>query len=175
MRRQAIVGLMNKSEKSYFFDAVYVSPVGGLGLQLLDGKLVGIRFCKQKPKLASDANSTKIEGLSTVTKALDQYFKKGKKVDFPQMEASGTPFQQRVWDQLNKIPFGQTRTYGEIAKVLDSHPRAVGGACRANPLVVLVPCHRVVAANGLGGFSGEAEGHWPSVKTWLLKHEEKLA
>jgi O-6-methylguanine DNA methyltransferase len=71
--------------------------------------------------------------------------------------SAGTPFQQSVWRALEKIPFGQTRSYGEIASAIGNAKgvRAVGGACGANPIPVLVPCHRVLAANGkLGGFAG---------------------
>jgi methylated-DNA-[protein]-cysteine S-methyltransferase len=83
----------------------------------------------------------------------------------------GTPFQERVWDALRRIPAGETRTYGEIARLLGSSPRAVGQACRANPCPVVVPCHRVVAANGLGGFAGDTSGRKLAVKRWLLMHE----
>lgn len=83
----------------------------------------------------------------------------------------GTPFQERVWDVLRRIPAGETRTYGEIARLLGSSPRAVGQACRANPCPVVVPCHRVVAAKGLGGFSGDTSGRKLAVKRWLLMHE----
>jgi len=83
----------------------------------------------------------------------------------------GTLFQQRVWMALRQIPPGERFTYGELAKRLGTSPRAVGGACRANPIPLLIPCHRVVAAHGLGGFAGETEGHWLRIKRWLLEHE----
>jgi methylated-DNA-[protein]-cysteine S-methyltransferase len=83
----------------------------------------------------------------------------------------GTGFQERVWAELRRIPLGETRTYGEIARLLGSSPRAVGQACRANPCPVVVPCHRVVAAKGLGGFAGDTSGRKLSVKRWLLSHE----
>lgn len=77
---------------------------------------------------------------------------------FPPLDlAAGTPFQQSVWRALQQIPVGQTRSYGEIARAIGKPKgvRAVGGACGANPIPILVPCHRVLAANGkLGGFSG---------------------
>ncbi|NCA68893.1 MAG: methylated-DNA--[protein]-cysteine S-methyltransferase [Sphingobacteriia bacterium] len=83
----------------------------------------------------------------------------------------GTTFQRRVWDELVRIPFGQTLTYGVLARRLGSAPRAVGQACRANPCPILVPCHRVVAACGLGGFAGDSNGRLLAVKRWLLNHE----
>jgi methylated-DNA-[protein]-cysteine S-methyltransferase len=84
---------------------------------------------------------------------------------------SGTPFQRRVWDALRAIPPGRTRTYGDLAAELGTSPRAIGAACRANPCPIVVPCHRVVGATGLGGFAGDVSGHKVAVKRWLLRHE----
>jgi methylated-DNA-[protein]-cysteine S-methyltransferase len=83
----------------------------------------------------------------------------------------GTPFQLRVWHALMAIPAGQPTTYGALAKQLGTAARAVGQACGSNPLPILIPCHRVVAANGLGGFMHSAAGAPLDVKTWLLQHE----
>lgn len=67
----------------------------------------------------------------------------------------GSPFQQRVWQAISEIPTGQTETYGALARRIDSSARAVGGACGANPIPIIVPCHRVLGAGGrLGGYSG---------------------
>ncbi|WP_342117257.1 methylated-DNA--[protein]-cysteine S-methyltransferase [Pseudoduganella sp. OTU4001] len=85
----------------------------------------------------------------------------------------GSEFQRRVWQTLRDIPRGQVRTYGELAKHLDSVARAVGQACRSNPFPPLVPCHRVMAADGIGGFAGsdDQNGFTLGVKRWLLAHE----
>ncbi len=84
---------------------------------------------------------------------------------------AGTAFQRRVWAALRAIPPGETRTYGALAAALGSHPRAVAGACRANPWVLLVPCHRAVSTCGPGGFMGATDG-WPlALKRRLLAHE----
>jgi len=83
----------------------------------------------------------------------------------------GTPFQLRVWHALMNIPTGQPTTYGRLAKQLGTAARAVGQACGSNPLPILIPCHRVVAANGLGGFMHSSSGTPLDVKTWLLAHE----
>lgn len=85
----------------------------------------------------------------------------------------GSEFQRRVWQTLRDIPRGQVRTYGELARHLDSVARAVGQACRSNPFPPLVPCHRVMAADGLGGFAGsdDQNGYTLGVKRWLLAHE----
>ena len=149
------------------YDVAYQSPVGWLGLREENGKLVELAFSEDRPKVGARESAV----LDFTQSALDDYFSGKRAFYLPEMQAAGTPFQKRVWQQLLAIPYGQTMTYGEVAKRLQTHPRAVGGACRANPLVVLVPCHRVVSASGLGGFSGQAEGHWPRVKDWLLRHE----
>jgi methylated-DNA-[protein]-cysteine S-methyltransferase len=87
------------------------------------------------------------------------------------VDTAGTPFQQSVWEQIAAIPAGDTVTYGRIAEALHSSPRAVGNACRANPVPLRVPCHRVVGATGLGGFAGERGGELLQIKRWLLTHE----
>lgn len=90
--------------------------------------------------------------------------------DLP-LQLQGTAFQQRVWQALLKIPVGEVRTYGDLAQQLNSSPRAIGGACRANPLPIIVPCHRVVSRQGLGGYSGETAGANMDIKRSLLRHE----
>jgi len=81
----------------------------------------------------------------------------------------GTPFQRRAWAALRRIPYGETRTYGDIARELSSAPRAVGAACARNPLPIVIPCHRVLAADGrLGGYSG---GEGLETKRALLRLE----
>ena len=86
----------------------------------------------------------------------------------------GTPYQQRVWQVLRQIPLGTTSRYGELAGKLASGPRTVAAACRANPIPILIPCHRVIAKEGLGGYMGEMEGEAISIKQWLLHHEGAL-
>ena len=84
----------------------------------------------------------------------------------------GTPFQCRVWREIEKLCPIKTITYGVMAQRLRSGPRAVGGACGANPVPLIVPCHRVLAAGGgLGGFMGGKDLFPLSVKRWLLRHE----
>jgi methylated-DNA-[protein]-cysteine S-methyltransferase len=85
--------------------------------------------------------------------------------------AHGTLFQRRVWQLLQQIPAGETRRYGQLAAQLGSSAQAVAGACRANPLSILIPCHRVVAASGLGGYMGKIEGEALEIKRWLLHYE----
>jgi methylated-DNA-[protein]-cysteine S-methyltransferase len=73
--------------------------------------------------------------------------------DLP-LTITGSPFDKRVWDAMRQIPYGQTRSYGELAMEVGSGPRAIGGACGRNRLPIVIPCHRVLASNGIGGFSG---------------------
>ena len=88
-----------------------------------------------------------------------------------QIPIVGTVFQRRVWRALQRIPVGEVRTYGELATELGSCARAVAQACRANPLPILIPCHRVVSASGLGGYMGQSDGPLLEIKRWLLHHE----
>jgi len=83
----------------------------------------------------------------------------------------GSPFQKSVWGAMCAIPRGRTRTYGDLARELGAEARAVGQACGDNRLPIVIPCHRVVAANGIGGFSHATEGYLIEVKRWLLAHE----
>ncbi|MDH5259570.1 MAG: MGMT family protein, partial [Gammaproteobacteria bacterium] len=76
-----------------------------------------------------------------------------------------------VWKIMRAIEAGKTLTYGDVAKLLDSSPRAVGNACRRNPIPLLIPCHRIVAKNGTGGFAGQKSGPVFDIKCWLLDHE----
>ena len=90
--------------------------------------------------------------------------------DLP-LQAAGSAFQKRVWRELQRIPSGQVKTYGDIAARLKTSPRAVGNACRRNPIALVVPCHRVVSAQGIGGYSGATSGPEIRRKRQLLQHE----
>ena len=83
----------------------------------------------------------------------------------------GTAFQRRLWEALCAIPRGKTLTYGELAQRLGAAPRAVGQGCGDNPQPNVIPCHRVVAANGIGGFAHSTAGYLVEAKRWLLAHE----
>jgi len=103
--------------------------------------------------------------------ALADYFRNPKAGLPVAVAPAGTPFQLRVWRALQAIPVGETRRYGDLARDLNTSARAIGGACRANPCLIAIPCHRVVAKVGLGGFGGDVEGRLLAVKRWLLRHE----
>ncbi len=91
--------------------------------------------------------------------------------DLP-LDLAGTQFQQRLWQALNKVPPGTVDTYGQLAHRLNSGAQAVGQACRRNPVPVVVPCHRIVSRQGLGGYAGEIDGEKMSIKRALLAHED---
>ncbi len=89
------------------------------------------------------------------------------------LSLQGTAFQQRVWQVLLNLPAGATISYGALATQLATGARAVGNACRANPVPIIVPCHRIVACDGLGGYSGAIAGTQLGIKRWLLEHERQ--
>jgi methylated-DNA-[protein]-cysteine S-methyltransferase len=105
---------------------------------------------------------------------IERYFEDPRYRPILLLDVEGTAFQKKVWQELRRIPVGDTRCYGELAARLNTSARAVGNACRANPLPLLIPCHRVVAAADLGGFGGARGGRRVEVKKWLLRHEAAL-
>lgn len=144
----------------------YDSPVGILELSATDKGLSGLYFVEEK-------NEDEILNgiLENTIQQLDEYFNEGRKeFDIP-IDVEGTEFQQRVWGELIKIPFGITKTYLDVAKNLGDRNslRAVGLANGKNKISIIIPCHRVIGAKGeLTGFGG---GIWR--KKWLLDHESK--
>ncbi len=124
---------------------IYRSPLGAIHYELCDG------VCSQLWLGTGPAATT--SGDTLVSRWLDSYCS-GTTLPLPPLAAPRTPFQRRMRAALADISIGQTITYGELAKRLCTSPRALGQALGANPLPLLIPCHRVIAANGLGGFSG---------------------
>jgi methylated-DNA-[protein]-cysteine S-methyltransferase len=125
------------------------SPVGDLTLSERDGAIDALAW-------GNGCHGTSTPLLNAGANWLSDYFagKFTSPVDLP-MAPAGSEFQRRVWQVMIDIPPGETVTYGDVARQLGSAPRAVGGACGANPIPILIPCHRVVGSNGgLGGYSG---------------------
>jgi methylated-DNA-[protein]-cysteine S-methyltransferase len=124
------------------------TPVGPVVVSERDGAIVGVDIGGRTTR--EDATPL----LATAAQQLDAFFYCGlREFDLP-LAPVGTDFQQRVWEAMRRIPFGQTRTYGEIARQVGGEARAVGAACGANPIPIIIPCHRIVAGAGrLGGFS----------------------
>jgi len=138
------------------------SPLGPLTLFADEAAVTVLEFGR-----GPDGKSSPL--LKEAAAQLAAYFKGTlKRFDLP-LKAGGTDFQKRVWNAMREIPYGSTRSYGDLAWDLDSGPRAVGGACGKNPIPIIVPCHRVLAANEkLGGFSG---GSGIETKLSLLRLE----
>lgn len=151
------------------YDAVIPAPFGRLGLRFIDGRLREIDFLSPHTPLAQPRTAT----ARAVARALNDYFKNPERSLRVPLALIGTEFQRRVWRALVRIPPGEVRQYGELAAALRSSPRAVGNACRANPIPIVVPCHRVVARAGVGGFMGQAAGKPVRLKEWLLAHERR--
>lgn len=149
------------------YQAIVAAPGFALGVRCDDDEIAEIEFLEPCPEVAP-ANALAAEAARQLRAWLaDPGFAFG----LP-LRPSGTSFQRRVWQQIAAIPEGQVRTYGDLARALNNAPRAVGQACGANPFPVVVPCHRVIAANGgLGGFARHGGGFLLEVKRWLLAHE----
>lgn len=143
------------------------SPLGTIRVMFTTHEVIGVDIVKR-----ADGKQYPTGVMAKkISQQLHRYFlHPGKIINLP-IQAQGTAFQQRVWRALCEIPVGETISYGELAKKLNSSARAVGNACRANPLPVIVPCHRVVAKSGLGGYSGKTQGRQIAIKRWLLAHE----
>jgi methylated-DNA-[protein]-cysteine S-methyltransferase len=145
------------------------SPLGVIQVRIADEQLHHITLAAQAGQAAAQPSSCFGRAIA---RWLRDYFEDAQAVTCAHNPmGSGTAFQQRVWRALCDIPAGETRTYGELAKMLNSAPRAVGQACRRNPLPILVPCHRVVSAQGIGGYDGADAGVELQRKRWLLCHE----
>jgi methylated-DNA-[protein]-cysteine S-methyltransferase len=150
--------------------ALLESPLPGvpfIAIRVEQGVLSAIDFesCSLPITPTCDPVATQAQAL------LERYFGDATTLIPPLRPARGTPFQRRVWQLLQQIPAGQTRRYGELATQLGSSAQAVAGACRANPISILIPCHRVIAASGLGGYMGKIEGEALEIKRWLLQYE----
>lgn len=150
------------------------TPIGVLGLELKAGLLTQLNFLASPQNQSIDNTDSIDNSFNPLIQEIQNYFS-GKLTQFKShFIATGTPFQQKVWHRLLAIPYGQTLTYGQLAKELNTSPRAVGNACRRNPIPLLIPCHRVVGSKGLGGYAGDTTGELFSIKPWLLAHETRF-
>ena len=175
---------------------VYDSPIGHLTLAARSGALVGVWARGQRffgcpvgideavaasleilPSRAGSGGEPRgVTGEDAAASWLEQYFAgENPSPARLHMTPEGTHFQKHVWEAMARIPYGHTRTYSQIAAQLReagvaASPRAVGGAVGRNPLLIVRPCHRVVAAGGLGGYAAGAEA-----KAWLFEHEAATA
>ena len=152
------------------FQACLRAPFATLGITTTATHVTGIRFLSP----STPAKAPKRDSLAYLACIqLQAYLEDGRfEFDLP-LALAGTRHRLEVWEAMQRIAPGETRTYGEVAAELRSSPRAVGGACGANPIPVVVPCHRIIGANhAIGGFMGaKGEGFELGIKRWLLHHE----
>ena len=150
------------------YQASIKTPFAHLGLRFRDNQLTAIDFIESDKEI-KPCNKT----AASVCNQIIRY------IESPQADTAfeiicslqGTPFQKKVWNELKQIPPGKVVTYGQLAKKLGTSARAVGNACRKNPIPLVIPCHRVVSTNGIGGYAGHTQGGLLQVKSWLLQHE----
>ncbi|MDS4070812.1 MAG: methylated-DNA--[protein]-cysteine S-methyltransferase [Candidatus Competibacter sp.] len=152
------------------YQAIIATPLGRIGIRMAGTAVRELDYLpadvlEQPPTDAATAG---------VVGQLEAYFRNPRHPFTTPLAPAGTAFQQRVWEALRNIPPGTALTYGELARQLDTAARAVGGACRNNPLPILIPCHRVVGRQGLGGYAGAVTGDPLGIKRWLLRHEGAL-
>ncbi|MFZ1547012.1 MAG: methylated-DNA--[protein]-cysteine S-methyltransferase [Candidatus Nitrotoga sp.] len=151
------------------YQAVLSTAFGMLGIRCEAGALTGIDFLEQEtsPQAPSQAFAR------AVCEQLQFYFTDPNfRFNLP-LKLNGTAHQTKVWQAMSAIPSGQTRNYGDLATLLASCPRAVGQACGANPIPIVIPCHRVVSKSGIGGFIHQRSGGALDIKRWLLEHEKQ--
>jgi len=151
------------------FCAVIPAPFGAIGIRIKELLIHELVYLPSSHRLkpASSALTQECEHqLNAYFQCAEVHF------NLPLMD-QGTLHQRKVWDAITAIPLGQVQTYGQIARSIGSSPRAVGQACGANWFPLIIPCHRVTAASGLGGFAHHSDeyGFHLSVKRWLLAHE----
>lgn len=151
------------------YQAKLTVPFGVLGIRCDDRALLGIDFLPATEKAQRAASVL----AKTVCDQLLHYFENPDAKFSVPLNAVGTPHQQKVWLAMRNIPRGETRSYGELAIALKSGAQAVGQACGANPIPIIIPCHRVVGKSGLGGFMRHASGVSLDIKRWLLAHEQR--
>lgn len=153
------------------YQACIPTPFTTLGITVSNDAVSGIDF------LSLDAPNLPPQNAITrrVSDAIQHYLRNPTQLDDIPLAPTGTPFQQKVWQAIRRIPPGQTLTYKQLAQQVGSGPRAVANACGANPIPIFIPCHRVVASNGLGGFMQGREAGSLNIKRWLLDHERSAS
>ena len=140
-----------------------------MGIRTLDSNLIGLDFL---PKGTREILPKTATG-KLVWNALFSYLENPHALTEVPLASEGTEFQKKIWNALRRIPVGQVWTYSDLARSVDTAPRAAANACRRNKIPILIPCHRIVAKNGIGGYFGQKTGEMLDIKQWLLEHESK--
>ena len=152
------------------YQAKYPVPFAVLGIRATTARLLGIDYLPRGAAPLAPLNEMAEKICTQIERYLDD---PGYRFRLA-FEYEGTPFQCRVWREIQAIPTGGVLTYSDIARRLGTAPRPVGGACGANRIPIVIPCHRVLAAHGLGGFMHARAGPPLEIKRWLLRHEGAL-
>ena len=154
------------------FQAIIPAPFGVIGVKTEADYLTGLALLLEpNTKLLSATDAFTQE----VVAQINTYLTNAKHIFNLPVALDGTPFQKRVWAAIQQVKAGELLTYSELAIAANSGPRAVANACGANHLLLVIPCHRIVAKNGLGGFGGQGLSSCEAnlnVKRWLLNHEK---
>jgi len=149
------------------FDVVVDFPKMKVGVRTREGEVLEIRYLPLSVASLPAKNAVAEEA----ARQLERYRENPDTSFRLPLRIEGTRLQRGVWDAMCAIPRGRTRTYGELARELGADPRAIGQACGDNRLPIVIPCHRVVAADGIGGFGHSTGGYLVEAKRWLLMHE----
>lgn len=149
------------------WEAVIEFPKMKVAVATRDGRIAAIRYLPRSAEAKDPENAL----AERAARQLERYREDpDAKFDLPLL-IEGTPFQKSVWEAMCTIRRGWTLTYGELARKLGGEARAVGQACGDNKLPIVIPCHRVVGAGGIGGFGHATGGYLIEAKRWLLMHE----
>lgn len=151
------------------YQAIIHSPLGYLGIRTTEDHLLGIDFLPASVSIKQAVHDFSQQ----VVAQLQQYFQNPHSHFTIPYQIQGSDFQRKVWAALNQIPVGTALYYSALAQQLHTGARAIGGACRSNPLPIISPCHRIIGRYGLGGYAGTTQQIQP--KLWLLKHEGFLS
>ena len=152
------------------YQAKYPAPFAVLGVRATTARLLGIDYLPRGAAPLAPLNEMAENTCAQIERYLDD---PGYRFRLA-FEYEGTAFQCRVWREIQAIPAGGVLTYSDIARRLGTAARPVGGACGANRIPIVIPCHRVLAAHGLGGFMHARAGPPLEIKRWLLRHEGAL-
>ena len=151
------------------YQAKLAAPFGMLGIRCDETALLGIDFLP-----VSDEPESPVSVMADVVCVqLLRYFADPDVPFFIPLRYTASAHREKVWQAMLSIPRGETRSYGELAAELHSCAQAVGQACGANPIPIVIPCHRVVGKSSLGGFMHHADGSPLNIKRWLLTHEQR--
>lgn len=151
------------------FDAVLLLPCAAVGIRVSGAAIGEIVFLPLETPGRPPSNDTAARACDQIRAYADD---PARPIELP-LAVEGSEFQRRVWAAIARIPPGATRTYGDLAVELGSTARAVGQACGDNRLPLAIPCHRIVAARGIGGFAHRTDRTMLDVKRWLLAHESR--